>query len=177
MVVMFFIIAQNFVIVVYYSQLDMPIEHKLKSIFPEQQISSTEQQPTLEQVESRPASSPTETAQREMQVPSVPVFTAPQMTSATYERYRQIEHVLEEDLGDIFHSLNHTDQQLFKQRGEQTAASITRLLEKPKVSAKKIVALIRRWLRFIPGINQFFLEQEAKIKADKIISLYHDLPR
>ncbi len=174
---MFFIIAQKFFIVVYYSQLDMPIEHKLKSIFPEQQMSPVEQQPVQEQVESRPLSLPTETVQREMQVPSVPVFTAPQMTSATYERYRQIEHVLEEDLGDIFRSLNHADQQLFKERGEQTAATITKLLEKPKTNAKKIVALIRRWLRFIPGINQFFLEQEAKNKADKIISLYHDLPR
>jgi len=112
-----------------------------------------------------------------MQAPAAPVFSTPQMTSATYERYRQIEHVLEQDLGDIFRSLNHTDQQLFKQRGEQTAVAITKLLEKPKINAKKIIALIRRWLRFIPGINQFFLEQEAKIKTDKIITLYHDLSR
>jgi hypothetical protein len=34
---------------------------------------------------------------------------------------------------------------------------------------KKILALIRDWLKLIPGVNRFFLEQEAKIKTDKIL--------
>jgi len=37
-----------------------------------------------------------------------------------------------------------------------------------KFSFRKALGLIRDWLRIIPGVNRFFLEQEAKIKADKI---------
>jgi hypothetical protein len=37
------------------------------------------------------------------------------------------------------------------------------------VSTKKIFVLIRAWLKIIPGVNRFFLEQEAKIKTDKIL--------
>jgi hypothetical protein len=33
------------------------------------------------------------------------------------------------------------------------------------------VDVIKRWLSIIPGINKFFLEQDAKIKAEKIIKL------
>jgi hypothetical protein len=32
--------------------------------------------------------------------------------------------------------------------------------------------LIREWLLIIPGVNKYFLEQEAKIKTDKIQQLY-----
>jgi len=27
------------------------------------------------------------------------------------------------------------------------------------------------WLKILPGVNKFFLEQEAKIKTDKILAL------
>ena len=35
----------------------------------------------------------------------------------------------------------------------------------------KIIDVIKKWLSIIPGINKFFLEQEAKIKTDKIMEL------
>jgi hypothetical protein len=44
-------------------------------------------------------------------------------------------------------------------------------LGQTKIKVNKIIDLIRRWLKLIPGINKFFLEQEVKIKADKIIRL------
>jgi hypothetical protein len=28
-----------------------------------------------------------------------------------------------------------------------------------------------QWLKLLPGVNRFFLEQEAKIKTDRIIHL------
>ena len=55
--------------------------------------------------------------------------------------------------------------------GEETASKIAQLLEAAKVKTRKIFDLIVKWLRIIPGINRFFLEQEAKIKADKILRL------
>ena len=36
---------------------------------------------------------------------------------------------------------------------------------------KKIFELLLQWLKLLPGVNKFFLEQEAKIKVDQIMSL------
>ena len=40
-----------------------------------------------------------------------------------------------------------------------------------KVKVKEIVKLIIEWLKIIPGASRYFLEQEAKIKTDKILKL------
>ena len=47
-------------------------------------------------------------------------------------------------------------------------------MKSTKVKVKKILKLILEWLRILPGINRFFLEQEAKIKTDRIIQLKED---
>lgn len=82
-----------------------------------------------------------------------------------------IENILEEDLGDVYFSLTPDKQREFKRKGEETAVKISILTQKTKVKVKKIISLIRDWLLLIPGVNKFFLEQEAKIKTDKIIEL------
>ena len=84
---------------------------------------------------------------------------------------KQIESILSEDLSDIYLSLPKEKQVEFKEAGEETAGKIEKLMQVVKINVKKIVDLIRRWLRLIPGVNKFFLEQEAKIKTDKIINL------
>lgn len=83
----------------------------------------------------------------------------------------KIEKILEEGLNDSFQRLSPIAQQEFKLKGEQTATQIRDLLKDSHVKIKKILRLILDWLRMLPGINHFFLEQEAKIKTDKIISL------
>lgn len=94
------------------------------------------------------------------------------ITDEPYRKYKQIEKVLEEDLGEIYNNLTPQDQKIFKTKGEETARSIFQLVyHKTKVKVKKIIKLIRNWLKAVPGINKFFLEQEAKIKADKIAAL------
>ena len=60
-------------------------------------------------------------------------------------------------------------QEAFRAKGEETASKIRQLLTAAHVNIKKILFLICDWLKMIPGVNIFFLEQEAKIKADKII--------
>lgn len=84
----------------------------------------------------------------------------------------KIEHIMEADLADAFRALTPLQQQEFKLKGEQTANKIRELLQQTKVKVKKIFALLVAWLRFLPGIDRFFLEQEAKIKADQIIALH-----
>jgi hypothetical protein len=63
------------------------------------------------------------------------------------------------------------EQANFKKVGEETVVKINKLLLETKVKVNKIVALIRKWLKLIPGVNKFFLEQEVKIKADKIMRI------
>lgn len=101
---------------------------------------------------------------------SLPPAPAPQLSPAEI-RYRQIESILEEDLAELFFRLDPQTQLEFKMEGEKATQGIIKLLSQAKVKAKKIVDLIRHWLRIIPGINKHFLEQEAKIKADKILAL------
>lgn len=87
------------------------------------------------------------------------------------QRVKDIENVLARDLEDEFVKMSPEDQKEFKEKGEETAAKINILLEKAKANVGKIVKLIRKWLAMIPGVNKFFLEKEAKIKADEIIRL------
>lgn len=84
---------------------------------------------------------------------------------------QDIENVLEENLIPIYKELSPRQKQQFKVEGERTARNIEEMLRRAKVAVIEIIRLIRRWLLMIPGINIFFLEQEAKIKAERIIAL------
>lgn len=84
---------------------------------------------------------------------------------------KQIEFVLEQDLTDLYLGMPLETQQVFKQKGEVVLSHIRTLMEQTKINAKKIFHLIREWLAMIPGVNRFFLEQEAKIKTDQILLL------
>lgn len=83
----------------------------------------------------------------------------------------QIEDILEEGLVELYQQLDAEQQRLFKEKGEETASKIAKLIASAKATARKIASLIIEWLKIIPGVNKFFLEQEAKIKADKILAL------
>ncbi len=81
----------------------------------------------------------------------------------------EIEDILEEDLKDLYVSMPPEKQATFREQGEETRTKVRVLVGSAKVNAKKIFQLIRGWLKIIPGVNRFFLEQEAKIKTDKIL--------
>ena len=83
----------------------------------------------------------------------------------------EIENILSQGLDDIYEKLPPEKQLEFKKKGEEIALKISLLLQKTKVKVKNIIKLIKSWLKIIPGINKFFLEQEAKIKTDKILNL------
>ena len=82
---------------------------------------------------------------------------------------KEVESIMEEDFTDIFLSMPPDKQQEFKETGEETLSKIRQLLESTKINAKKIFQLLRDWMKIIPGVDRFFLEQEAKIKTDKIL--------
>ncbi len=87
------------------------------------------------------------------------------------ERQKQIDQILSEGLDDIFMNLAPIEQKKFKEEGERSVLKINELLNQTKIKIKKIIEIIKIWLKIIPKINRYFLEQEAKIKADKIIKL------
>jgi hypothetical protein len=108
-----------------------------------------------------------ESVQVEPSLASIPIpIAAPQQKDRLE---KEIESVLEQDLTDMYLSMTPVQQMEFKVKGEETVSKIRVLLSAGKINAKKIFLLIREWLKIIPGVNKFFLEQEAKIKTDKIL--------
>jgi hypothetical protein len=100
---------------------------------------------------------------------SIPVSSQ----SQTWQKKRadEIDGILSEGLNDVFLKMNPTQQKVFKKTGEETVTKINQLLQETKVKVNKIIELIRQWLKLIPGVNIFFLEQEVKIKTDKIMKI------
>lgn len=83
----------------------------------------------------------------------------------------QVEKILEEDLVDVYKTMDAKQQQAFKEKGKEVATNIEILVETLKTRAKIVLGYIRDWLSIIPGVNKFFLEQESKIKTDRIMDL------
>lgn len=105
-------------------------------------------------------------------VASVAVKAAPVAPARAFDPvYLEVEHVLEEGLQSYYQTMNPKVQQLFKTRGEELANTLSDMVRSAHVQIAKVVDLIRRWLMLIPGVNRLFLEQEAKIRADRIAVL------
>lgn len=90
------------------------------------------------------------------------------------EILQRVESILSEDLADTYRSLNPEKQKAFKKKGEEVALKVQEMVEKGHLRIRKVLKWIREWLRIIPGVNSFFLEQEAKIKADKLLEYYKE---
>lgn len=109
------------------------------------------------------------------EVPAAPVPPAPAPVvpapSAIDPLTKEIEEILQEDLAKVYTSLPDDVKPKFKAQGELVARSIREMLQEAKVKTRKVLKLIVGWLKMIPGVNKFFLEQEAAIKTQKIMIL------
>lgn len=85
----------------------------------------------------------------------------------------QVENVLSENLGEIYLGMETGLRERFKQKGEEIARKIEEVVAKGKARIKEIIEWVKDWLKMIPGVNKFFLEQEAKIKGDKIMGMIY----
>jgi hypothetical protein len=98
-----------------------------------------------------------------------PAATAPQAGGAQKDEVTiEVEKVLEEGLGDFYASLPPNGKILFKKKGEEASNEISKMVRSLQLNVKRALQLIRDWLLTVPKVNKFFLEQEAKIKVDKI---------
>jgi hypothetical protein len=87
----------------------------------------------------------------------------------------QVEKIMEEGLQEAFVELTPLQKQEFMVKGEKTAMEIRNLLRASRVKVKKVFELLVDWLKMLPGVNRFFIEQEAKIKADRITAIKHHM--
>jgi len=102
------------------------------------------------------------------------VVSTPQRTTVykvKSEILQKIETILEENIAEIYAELTPAQQMVVKREGEFTAKKIEELINSAKATAVKVFNLILRFFEFIPGVNKWFAEQEAKIKTDKILKL------
>lgn len=76
-----------------------------------------------------------------------------------------------EDLTELYQHMDPPTKAAFKAQAKVVASRIEEMIATATVRARDILELIRGWLCMIPGINKFFLEQETKIKADKIADI------
>lgn len=83
----------------------------------------------------------------------------------------EIEDILADDLGEIYVNMEPRRRARFKMKGEEVARKIEEIAASGKTKIKQILNWIKDWLKMIPGVNRFFLEQEAKIKTDKIMGV------
>lgn len=86
----------------------------------------------------------------------------------------EIENILSANLLEIYNELPENKREAFKQKGEEVASSIHEMILNTKVKVHKVLKLISDWLRMVPGINVYFLRQEAKIKLDRIVEYATD---
>ena len=84
---------------------------------------------------------------------------------------QNVEQILEEDLAETYAKMNPALQAKFRKEGERVTGRIVAMVRGAKVKAREVLTLITGWLKLIPGVNKFFLIQEAKIKTDKIVAL------
>lgn len=83
----------------------------------------------------------------------------------------EIESILADNLQTVYAGLPEEVKLIFKAKGEEVAHTIQVMIENAKVKARRVLKLIVQWLKLIPGMNQFFLEQEATIKTQKLLAL------
>jgi hypothetical protein len=109
--------------------------------------------------------------------PAKPAVRVPKRTAMPLPKMRdevviKIEKILESGLAEEYSKLSPIAKQEFKIKGEEVAEKIKDILSSTHIKVKKIFSLIVEWLRLLPGVNKFFLEQEAKIKTDHLIELH-----
>lgn len=112
-----------------------------------------------------------ESVPTEMPATNLPALDVQATADADVVELKQIEKLMSRGLEDPYLAMSADKRAVFRRRGEETALKIMDMLEKGRVSVKEIVSLLIQWLQMLPGLNKFFIEQEAKIRADEIMRL------
>ncbi len=83
----------------------------------------------------------------------------------------EVDAILKENLDEAITAMPEEAKQRFWQKGKELSVILADMVRRYKVEVKHVLTLLKNWLTSIPGVNRFFLEQEAKIKTDRILEL------
>ncbi len=84
---------------------------------------------------------------------------------------KKVEDILSDGLLDVYIALPEHRRKTFKEQGEIVAQHITQMVLRGTAKVKEVWKLIQSWLLHLPGINKYFIEQEIKIKTDRVMAL------
>lgn len=140
---------------------------------PERREVVIEQEPTAEQPPETERPTPQEKIAEQPTVAPPARATEQQPTIVVPKDVltQEIERILESDLEELYFSMNAEDQMKFKLEGEQVSKTIRQMMQSGTVKLRKVLGLVLNWLKMIPGVNKFFVEKQAKIKAEQILNL------
>jgi len=152
-------------------RVEKPIEQIPAEAEPSPEISNVEAEGEMTPAEQGAESEQKPEAAPEIK-PALPSVSKPTVKFSNKDPMTaKIEKIMEDGLTDSFQNLSPVAKEEFKLRGEQAASKIRELMRSARIKVKKIFRLILDWLKMLPGINKFFLIQEAKIKTDRIVLL------
>ena len=142
-----------------------------------EQITSVVEQPIVTKPEAKVeqpiVAKPEAVKEQVAEVNIIPSASLPAPVVSTQSKVEEdIEGILAKGLDKVFLSMDAGTQQEFKKKGEETSQAIVILLQKAKLRVKKIINLIVSWLKIIPQVNKYYIEQEAKIKTEEILLKY-----
>ncbi len=83
----------------------------------------------------------------------------------------EVEKILEYGLGDYIPDMPEEARERFLKKGGEVASQLSTMVRTLNVQVALVVTLIKEWLLTIPGVNRYYIEQEAKIKTDHIVDL------
>lgn len=135
---------------------------------PERQTEAPEAAASFEvpaPIEKPVETAPTATATAAMPAPAAAPISSKDPTVGA------IEAIMEDGLGETYQHMNPSLRAKFRREGEKVSAKIAEMVRRSKINVRLVLKLITGWLKIIPGVNRFFLEQEAKIKTDRILKL------
>lgn len=147
---------------------------------PEQVVQVPVITPSVEQTVGEPALESVATQERtpvvvapsqptDQQLAATPV--APTIATPPDKVAEDVQKILTSGLEEALAPMPEEAKQRFLQKGKEIGAIIADMVRQYKVEVKRVFTLLKEWLTTIPGVNRFFLEQEAKIKTDSILEL------
>lgn len=160
--------------------LNENFEAKASVSVPEQSPQRVESRETGPEAESAVRSERVQEAAPEEAVPvSAPAVRLPSAPAGPVKDayHQRLERVLEDGLTDLYLAMPKDRRQAFRAEGERVASRLRLMIDSAKIRASEVLKLITLWLKMIPGVNRWFLEQEAKIKTDHVIRLAEERRR
>lgn len=146
---------------------------RMPSFLPGQELTPVQPEQSVEQESAVPEQLAPQESRVQSSVPvAPPAPSALPLAPSTDPRtgvLKQVENLLADGLKELYMSLPEARRAEFKATGEVVANKITDMILYGKAKVKEIWKLIGEWLRTVPGVNKYFLEQEIKIKTDRIM--------